>query len=119
MPPSANPTGRSGRGVPDVAGDADPLTGYQVVVDGQSLVIGGTSPVAPLWAGLIALLNQQLGHPAGYLNNILYSLPKTAKAFHDITTGDNGAYSARAGWDACTGLGTPDGAKLLSVLSEQ
>ena len=119
VPPSANPGGRSGRGVPDVAGDADPLTGYQVLVDGKQFVIGGTSAVAPLWAGLIVLLNQQLGHPAGYLNNVLYSLPKTAGAFHDIVDGNNGAYSARAGWDACTGLGTPDGAKLLSVLSEQ
>jgi kumamolisin len=119
VPPSANPGGRSGRGVPDVAGDADPLTGYQVLVDGKPFVIGGTSAVAPLWAGLIALLNQRLGHPAGYLNNILYNLPKTAGAFHDILTGDNGAYSAQVGWDACTGLGTPDGAKLLSVLSEQ
>lgn len=119
VPPSANPGGRLGRGVPDVAGDADPATGYQVLVDGQQFVIGGTSAVAPLWAGLIALLNQKLGHAVGYLNPVLYSMPKSAGAFHDITTGNNGAYPAGAGWDACTGLGSPDGAKLLSALSQR
>jgi kumamolisin len=55
-----------GRGVPDVAGDADPVTGYKVRVDGQNTVIGGTSAVAPLWAGLIALINQQMGKPVGF-----------------------------------------------------
>ncbi|MGS0757575.1 S53 family peptidase, partial [Roseateles sp. GG27B] len=59
--------GAGGRGVPDVAGDADPASGYQVRVDGQNLVFGGTSAVAPLWAGLIALMNQKLGHPVGFL----------------------------------------------------
>jgi len=123
VPPSANPGGHIGRGVPDVAGDADPATGYQIQVDGQRLVIGGTSAVAPLWAGLIARLNQQLGQAVGYLNPVLYSVPGTAGAFHDIATGNNdisghnGAYPASPGWDACTGLGSPDGAKLLSALS--
>jgi kumamolisin len=109
-----------GRGVPDVAGDADPQTGYQVRVDGQDTVFGGTSAVAPLWAGLIALINQQRGKPAGYLNPVLYanySQLAQANALRDVTSGNNGGYSAGAGWDACTGLGTPDGAKLLDALS--
>jgi kumamolisin len=123
VPPSANPGARVGRGVPDVAGDADPLTGYQVLVDGQKGVIGGTSAVAPLWAGLIALLNQKIGSAVGYLNPLLYSLAAASGAFHDITagnndiTGNNGAYKAGPGWDACTGWGSPDGAKLMNALS--
>jgi len=109
------PTGQPGRGVPDVAGDADPSTGYNVEVDGSSTVIGGTSAVAPLWAGLIALINQALPKPAGFLNPLLYS-PGAASAFHDITKGGNGGYNAGAGWDPCTGLGSPDGAKLQAAL---
>lgn len=116
VPPSANPGGRVGRGLPDVAGDADPASGYQVRVDGQNLVIGGTSAVAPLWAGLIALMNQRLPRPVGFLNPLLYGSVAGKGAFRDITAGNNGAYSASAGWDACTGWGTPDGAKLLKAL---
>ncbi len=115
VPPSVNPGGRIGRGVPDVSGDASPETGYQIYVDGQSAVFGGTSAVAPLWAALVALLNQALSKPVGFLNTSLYTAQVEA-ALHDITTGNNGAYSAGVGWDACTGLGSPDGAKLLSVL---
>ena len=63
-------------GVPDVAGDADPESGYQVLVDGKSMVIGGTSAVAPLWSGLIALLNQKLGKPLGFIQPTLYGLPQ-------------------------------------------
>lgn len=116
VPPSANPGAQVGRGVPDVSGDASPRSGYVVRVDGKQAVFGGTSAVAPLWAGLIALMNQHLGHPVGYLNPLIYGLSPTTNAFHDITTGNNGAYNAGSGWDACTGLGSPDGAKLLSVL---
>ena len=116
VPPSANSGAHVGRGVPDVCGDASPNSGYMVRVDGQSAVIGGTSAVAPLWAGLIALLNQHFGHPVGYLNPLIYSLPSTARAFYDITNGSNGAYQAGSGWDACTGLGRPDGAKLMAAL---
>jgi kumamolisin len=106
----------TGRGVPDVAGDADPDTGYDVRVDGQALVIGGTSAVAPLWAGLIALLNQQLGKPVGYLNPLLYGSLAGAGVTNDITVGNNGAQQAGPGWDACTGWGSPIGAKLLQAL---
>jgi kumamolisin len=111
------PPSGGGRGVPDVAGDADPETGYQVLVDGQSLVIGGTSAVAPLWSGLIALLNQKLGKHLGFLQPALYTLPSSTNAFHDITQGSNGAFSAGPGWDACSGLGSPEGANLAVALS--
>jgi kumamolisin len=109
------PNGFVGRGVPDVAGDADPETGYNVFVDGQQTVIGGTSAVAPLWAGLLALINQSLGTNVGYVNPLLYSA-KVEPTFHDITSGNNGDYSAGPGWDACTGLGSPNGAALLTAL---
>lgn len=115
VPPSKNPGGRVGRGLPDVAGDADPVTGYDVLVDGQNTVIGGTSAVAPLYAGLVALLNQGLGKPVGFLNPVLYTkVPKSV--FFDVTHGNNGAYQAGAGWDACTGLGRADGSKLYLAL---
>jgi kumamolisin len=116
VPPSANPGGASGRGVPDVAGDADPDTGYQVRVDGENLVVGGTSAVAPLWAGLIALCNQELPKPVGFLNSLLYGSFAAQGVCRDITSGNNGAYSATAGWDPCTGWGSPDGAQLLRSL---
>lgn len=61
IPQSVNPPHKAGRGVPNVSGDADPATGYFIRVDGQEFVIGGTSAVAPLWAGLIALLNKNSG----------------------------------------------------------
>ncbi|HEY1212733.1 MAG TPA: hypothetical protein VGE93_03780, partial [Bryobacteraceae bacterium] len=112
-------TNFAGRGVPDVAGNADPSTGYKVRVDGQDQVIGGTSAVAPLWAALIALINQRTGNPAGFVSPSLY---KIQNAFHDITQGNNQSdgvqfYSAQAGWDACTGLGSPDGTAILNALS--
>ena len=97
------------RGVPDVCGDADPNTGYDVRVDGNNTVIGGTSAVAPLWAGLIARINQAKGGPVGYINPQLY---QNAAAFNDIKKGTNGDFSATPGWDACTGLGSPDGANI-------
>ena len=122
VPPSANPGAHVGRGVPDVAGDADPQTGYQVLVDGQNMVIGGTSAVAPLWAGLIALMNEGLAQHVGYLNPVIYGLPASARAFRDITSGSNditngGGYQAKPGWDACTGLGSPVGKRLVAALS--
>ena len=114
----AAPNGFAGRGVPDVAADADPESGYNVIVDGQQTVIGGTSAVAPLWAGLFARINQALGKNVGYVNSLLYSA-SAEKTFHDITSGSNGDYSAGPGWDACTGLGTPDGAALLGALRNE
>ncbi len=109
----------AGRGVPDVAGCADPATGYQVRVDGQSTVIGGTSAVAPLWAGLISRLAQSTGKPFGLIQPLLYAgvtAGTAAPGFRDITSGSNGAYAAGPGWDACTGLGSPEASSLLSTL---
>ena len=106
-----------GRGVPDVSGDADPNTGYNILVDGESAVIGGTSAVAPLWAALVARINQQIGKPVGFLNPLIYAQAVEASGFHDITQGNNGAFNAGPGWDPCTGLGSPDGAQLLAALT--
>ncbi len=114
--PTIPGTSQTGRGVPDVAGDADPNSGYQVRVDGQNLVIGGTSAVAPLWAGLLALINQSLGQPVGFLQPLLYGSLAGKGVFNDITQGDNGAYAAGTGWDACTGWGSPRGSSLLQAL---
>ncbi len=101
------------RGVPDIAGNADPETGYEVRVDGSASVIGGTSAVAPLWAALLARLNQISGKPAGLVNPKLYQTPT---ALRDITSGNNGDFAAAAGWDACTGLGSPNGAALRNLI---
>jgi kumamolisin len=114
VPVSVNPTHFKGRGVPDIAGDADPATGYQIHVDGKDGVFGGTSAVAPLWAALLALINEQLGKQVGFLNATLYATGTSA--LRDITAGSNGAYQAGAGWDACTGLGSPSGQALLTAL---
>jgi kumamolisin len=106
------PTGTAnstGRGVPDVAGVADPRTGYLILVDGQEGVIGGTSAVAPLWAGLIALLKEQLGTNLGWFHRTLYGTLASSKALNDITAGTNGKFQAAIGWDPCTGLGSPNG----------
>lgn len=105
-----------GRGVPDVAGDADPSSGYVIRVDGQTMVIGGTSAVAPLWAGLIAVANQQNGKSAGLLQPQIYAA-KAKSGFRDITSGNNGAFKAGAGWDACTGLGTPIASTLIPFMA--
>ena len=102
----------TGRGVPDVAGDADPQTGYQVRVDGSDSVFGGTSAVAPLWAGLIARINGTRTTPVGFINPLLYGNPE---ACNDIVSGNNGTYAAAKGWDACTGLGSPNGAAIAAL----
>jgi kumamolisin len=115
VPASANPNHNRGRGVPDVSGDADPNTGYVTRVDGQPDVIGGTSAVAPLWAGLIALLNESLGKPVGFVNPLLYE-QSGANSVNDIVEGNNGAYAAARGWDACSGLGTPIGTGVAVLL---
>jgi len=115
VPKSANPGGKAGRGVPDVAGNGDSETGYRVLVDGVSAVFGGTSAVAPLWAGLIARLNQAKGARLGFVHAKLYAAA-ASKGFRDIVQGDNGAYKAKPGWDPCTGLGSPNGEGLREVL---
>jgi kumamolisin len=110
------------RGLPDVAGCADPNTGYKVRVDGVEGVYGGTSAVAPLWSALTALLNESTGTSLGFLNPLLYrtNLKSTLK---DITIGDNdttrqlGIYPAGVGWDPCTGFGSPNGPAILAALS--
>jgi len=119
VPVSVNNGVSVGRGVPDVAADADPHS-YKVVVDGTWVVEGGTSAVAPLYAGLFALLNQSFGFPLGFITPFIYSLYET-NAFVDITLGTNQiypapGYSAGAGWDACSGLGRINGKNLLAEL---
>jgi kumamolisin len=113
IPKAVNPPGPIGRGVPDVAGDADPATGYKILVDGQNLTFGGTSAVAPLWAAFVARINQKLGHNVGFINSIIY---QNRQAFNDITSGSNIDYKAGPGWDPCTGLGSPMGADVLAAL---
>ena len=106
--PLAIDTKFKGRGLPDVAADADPNTGYKVLVDGQSMVIGGTSAVAPLMSALIALINQKKPQSVGFIHPQLYANPNLCR---DITDGDNittttkKGYKAGKGWDACTGWG--------------
>jgi kumamolisin len=119
VPKPTNPAG--GRGVPDVSGDADPATGYAIRVDGKNMIIGGTSAVAPLWAGLIAVANAQNGKSAGFIQPAIYS-GKGKAAFNDITSGTNYTgspvgFKAGPGWDACTGLGSPIGTKLITVVN--
>jgi kumamolisin len=108
-----------GRGGPDVAGNADPVTGYQIFSGGQAQVVGGTSAVAPLWAALVSRLAEATGQRFGLIQTLLYAgvTPGTAVGgFNDITSGNNGAYTAGPGWDACSGLGSPDGTALLARL---
>jgi kumamolisin len=122
VPPSVNPGHHVGRGVPDVSGNADPYTGYQIYFQGKPQVVGGTSAVAPLMAALIARINQKLGKPVGYFNPLLYSKLGTSGAFRDIVQGNNdttgkiGGYAAGKGWDAASGWGSPVGSVLLTGL---
>jgi len=116
VPPSVNEGADTGRGVPDVAGNADPHTGYLVGDGVTDHSFGGTSAVAPLWAALVAQLNQRIGSRAGFLNPLLYQLDRSV--FNDVPKGGNGGYRARRGaWDACTGHGTPRGRALVDALS--
>jgi kumamolisin len=116
---SGGASGGPWRGVPDVAGNADPVTGYQMYSGGKAQVVGGTSAVAPLWAALIARLAQATGTRFGLLQPLLYagvSPGADVPGLRDITSGNNGAYTAGPGWDACSGLGSPDGTALLNRL---
>jgi kumamolisin len=111
-----SPTGFLGRGVPDVSANADPASGYLVVVDGEQVAIGGTSAVAPLLAGYTALLIQKNGGKSfGNLNSHLYRI--TDKVFRDIVSGGNGSYKAAEHWDPCSGLGSINGTALLNALA--
>ncbi|MHB1981444.1 MAG: S53 family peptidase [Sulfobacillus sp.] len=119
-----NPVGRYGRGVPDVALNADPDTGYAITFQGQRTVIGGTSASTPITAGLITLINEartQAGRgPVGFVTPRLYKLGPSA-AFHDILEGNNSipgvsGYRCGPGWDAVTGWGSVDGGRLLDAL---
>jgi kumamolisin len=119
VPKPTNSAG--GRGVPDVSGDADPSTGYVIRVDGKNMVIGGTSAVAPLWAGLLAVANAQNGKSAGFIQPAIYAA-KGKAAFNDITSGTNYSgtpvgFKAGPGWDPCTGLGSPIGTKLITAVN--
>lgn len=120
VPLSANPGQGSGRGTPDVAGNANPDTGYLLVIGGQVYFDAGTSSVAPLYSALLARINESLGVNVGYINPFLYS--RAQGMFRDIVVGNNivywpgPGYDARPGWDACTGWGSPDGTKLRDLL---
>jgi len=131
VPPSINPGNFAGRGIPDVAANADPKTGYLVMSGGQFGIVGGTSASAPLWASLITRINALIGSRAGNFNALLYSKFGPASAapggpnspLRDIVTGNNdtdrlldGQFAAGKGWDACTGWGVPNGANLLTAL---
>ena len=128
LPASVQSQLKQRRGVPDVAGDADPRTGLAIYTSGWELG-GGTSASAPLWAAFMAIADQMAGHPLGFINPALYKLATSssyAQDFHDITIGDNTVdvndttrvqgYPAVQGWDPITGLGTPDAEKLLPGL---
>jgi kumamolisin len=105
--------------VPDVSLAADPSDGANLVLNGKSMMIGGTSWAAPVWAGFCALINEARGNAGKpflpFLNPLIYPLIGTA-AFRDITTGSNGAYSAGVGYDMVTGIGVPNVAALISAL---
>jgi kumamolisin len=110
--------GKPGRGIPDIAMCA---TNYFSRVDGQEGAQAGTSAVAPLMAGLVTRLNQAKGKNVGFLNPFLYSNAK--EVVRDVTSGTNAikdtikGYDAGPGWDACSGLGTPDGTAILNKLT--
>jgi kumamolisin len=113
--------GHLGRGIPDIAGNADPDSGYAIFLNGENIgPVGGTSATAPLYAALAALLNAGLGEPVGYLNPTLYAAP--AYIFRDISdgqsngTGGVNGYVSGPGWDGCTGRGSVDGIALKYVL---
>jgi kumamolisin len=94
------------RGVPDISGDANPNTGYKLIFQGQPVVIGGTSAVAPLWSALVARINQNVNKSIGFMQPTLYANQNICR---DIISGNNGFYNAASGWDACTGWGSPNG----------
>ena len=111
-PAPANTQFGTGRMVPDVTGDGDPATGYEIYIHGQSTVVGGTSAVAPLYAGLFASFGKKLGF-------VTPTLWQNQKAFNDITAGSNGMYSAAVGPDPCSGIGSPIGTAIAGLFANQ
>ncbi len=111
-PADPNQGGPTGRMVPDVAANADPNTGYNIVLGGQVQTVGGTSAVAPLYAGLFAALGKKLGF-------VTPALWQTPQDFNDVTVGDNGEFHAAVGPDPCTGLGSPIGAAIAQLVAAQ
>jgi kumamolisin len=112
-------TNEPGRGIPDVAANADGNTGYQIMLHGKPACIGGTSAATPLWAALICRLTQALGRPVGLLQPLIYhdlQANAVTAGFRDVLQGDNGSYAAKPGWDPNTGLGSPHGENLLAAL---
>jgi kumamolisin len=107
-PPPAGTAAGTGRMVPDVCGDADPNTGYEIYVHGGTVVLGGTSAVAPLYAGLFAAFGTKLGF-------VTPTLWQNQAVFNDITEGGNGFYNAGSGPDPCTGIGSPIGLRIASL----
>ncbi len=124
------------RGVPDVAADACPETGFPIVTadDAGGYTIsahGGTSASAPLWAGVIALADQYAGRQLGFVNAALYRIGRShlyGKAFHDVTAGNNSVrfppktisgYRAARGWDPVTGWGSPNARVLIPLLARE
>jgi kumamolisin len=109
--------GFPGRGVPDVAAKADLQGGYLGILGGIEISNGGTSASAPLWASLIAILNEALGTRLGFVNPLLYR-DEVKHVLHSIVQGSNGVYQASKGWNPCTGLGSPDTAEILAKLKD-
>lgn len=132
--PAGNASGAKGRGVPDVSAVADPRTGYAVFVHGHWTIVGGTSAVAPLYAGLAARLNERMNKPSGFMNTAIYTaggkistttggVASSVDLFNDIASGNNSVdkvigYQAGPGWDAVTGWGSPDGLNLLNFFNQ-
>lgn len=117
----ARTDGKAGRLVPDVAAVAAPSSGALILLGGQRIAVGGTSLSAPVWAGLIALVNQGLGHNVGHLNPVLYQQAGPSGVLQPITKGNNSVgtvkgYSAGPGWNPVAGWGSPNGTKLLEWL---
>ncbi|GCF06633.1 S53 family peptidase [Dictyobacter arantiisoli] len=126
LPASTQTQFQNRRGVPDVSAVADPFTGMAVYINGQWTQAGGTSASSPVWSAIMAIANQMAGHPLGFINPALYKIAASDtyhQAFHDIVNGNNSnqsakvqGYSAAPGWDAVTGLGTPNAQYLIPAL---
>ncbi len=114
----SGPTGFAGRGVPDVAGPADPGSGCEMLIYGLPFASAGTSAAAPLWAALIACCNSASGRRLGHLHPHMYAIGRNRlPGLRPVNEGENGGYAAKDGWNACTGYGTPAGAALLKQLA--